>query len=242
MNLLFRIVSLLAAWSFLVSGTIAQNAGTVRLLVDPGHNFKFIVDKQFKLEQREVELSEGLHQFSVWAPERMVVDTPVFVVAGRSTDLVVRLPYSPEFKAYNEARSKYQTKKRWTQAAPLLVMAGGLVWTTLGYTNYSKAKKVLEDDREAYRINASPSDIRTLKDVTIPEHNKDLDQARNSLYIGTGIVAISAAATYYLMRKTAKWERPIFNDTEKVKFDGLVWMPTDRGTLFMAGLTIGLGR
>ena len=35
----------------------AQSAGKIRLLVDPGHNFKFVVDKQFKMEQREVELS-----------------------------------------------------------------------------------------------------------------------------------------------------------------------------------------
>ena len=221
---------------------LAQVAGKVRLLVDPGHNFKFVVDKQFKMEQREVELSEGLHDFSVWAPERMVVDTPVFVVAGRTTDLVVRLPYSPEFKAYSAATGDFETKRRWYRAAPIVVGAGGLIWTTIGYTKYSKAKKALEADRTKYDINADPGDIARLKGEVIPQHNEDLAKARRTIYAGASITAIGAFATYYIMRKTAKWERPIFNDQEKIKFDGLAWVPSDQGNFFMAGLTLSLGK
>jgi hypothetical protein len=59
------------------------------------------------------------------------------------------------------------------------------------------------------------------------------------LYITSAFTAVSAA-TYYFYRRTAKWERPLFDDKEKVKFDGMAWLPGERGGAFMAGLTIDL--
>ena len=38
-------------------------------MVDPGHDFEFIVDHKQRMQQREVKLTEGLHSFSLWAPD-----------------------------------------------------------------------------------------------------------------------------------------------------------------------------
>lgn len=222
--------------------TVAQNSGTLRLLVEPGHDFQFVVDYKHKLQKREVDLSEGLHHLSVWAPTRMIVDTSVFVVANRTSDLVMKLPLSPEFIAYKGELARYQVRKRWTLTAPILALAGGLTWTGIAYGKYSKARDRLASDRGNYAINVDPASIATLKNVTIPDHNKELRQARTGLFAATGVSVLSAAATWWLMRRTARWEEPRFHDLQKVKFDGLAWSPDQDGGLFMAGLTIHLAR
>ncbi|MBP6311318.1 MAG: hypothetical protein WAR83_04670 [Flavobacteriales bacterium] len=223
---------------FLVS---AQSAGKIRLLVDPGHNFKFVVDKQFKMEQREVELSEGLHHFSVWAPERMVVDTPVFVVADRTTDLVVRLPYSPEYEQYRNALSRYNSVRR-SRVISTIVLAGGLVWTGFSYGKYASAKDQLDTDRKAYEELSTPGEISVLKDKTIPEHNDDLVKARTGLYVSAAITTVAAGAMAYFRLITKRGDRPVFDDMEKVRFEGLTWVPDAHGSFWMAGITIPINK
>ncbi len=231
-------LSLLGCCLLLVGS--AQSTGTLRMLIDPGHDFSFIVDKKHRMQQREITLTEGLHDLTIWAPTRVIVDTAVFVIANRTSDLVVRLPYSQEYVAYRTELGRYQTKKRWVRTAPLLALAGGLVWTGIAIGTYGNAKDVLEADQKAYDINVDPTAIGTLKNSTIPAHNDDLKQARTNLYVASAFTALSAGAAWYISRRTAKWDRPIFDDKEKVRFDGLAWLPDNSGGIFMAGLTINL--
>lgn len=226
----------------LMSVSMAQNTGTLRMLIDPGNDFSFIVDKKHRMQQREITLSEGLHELTIWAPTRRMVDTAVFVIANRTSDLVVRLPYSQEYVDYRAELGRYQTKKRWMRTAPLVALAGGLIWTGVAIGKYGKAKDVLEADQKDYDINVDPAAIGALKEGTIPAHNEDLEKARTNLYLASAFTAVSAAATYYISRRTAKWERPIFDDKEKVRFDGLAWLPSHSGGVFMASLTINLAR
>ncbi len=233
---------LLLAMVVTTASVRSQNTGTLRLLVDPGHNFEFVVDKKHRMQQREVKLSEGLHHFSFWAPERMVVDTNVFVVADRTSDLVLKLPNSPEYIAYRRALAQHQSKRRVARTIPTVVTGGALIWTSLSLVKYQKARDVLEADRETYEIDVRPASIRTLKETTIPAHNEDLRKARTGVYTALGTTAICGAITYYLYRRSAKWDKPVFEDKQKVVFDGLVWLPSERGGMFHAGITIPLAR
>ena len=223
-------------------GAQAQNTGTLRLLVDPGHNFEFVVDKKHRMQQREVKLTEGLHHFSFWAPERAIVDTSVFVIADRTSDLALRLPYSAEYVSYREELGRFQAKKRWTRTAPLLAVAGGAVWTVVSLVRYGKAKNAQDEDQALYDINVDPQAIRTLKETTIPAHNDDLKKARTMLYASAGFTVLSTAAYIHIAKLTSKWERPIFDDKEKVKFNGLAWLPGQRGGMFTAVVTVQLSR
>lgn len=220
----------------------AQNTGTIRMLVDPGHNFSFVVDKKHRMQQREVKLGEGLHQLSVWAPDRMIVDTNVFVVADRTTDMVMRLPYSPEYVEYRAALGRLQSKRRVARTIPTVVTAGALIWTGINIGKYQKAHNALKEDQKIYDINVDPAAIRTLKEETIPQHNADLRAARTGLYTSVGVTAVSAGIMYYLYRRSSKWASPVMDDKQKVIFDGLVWVPNERGGMFHAGITIPLAR
>ena len=225
-----------------LSGAVAQQTGTVRLVIDPGHDFEFIVDHKQRMQQREVKLTEGLHSFSLWAPTRTIVDTSFFVIANRTSDLVVKLPLSLEFVEYRAELSRFQTKKRWTRTAPILALTGGLIWTGVAYDKYNKASKTLEEDRTLYDINVDPANISTLKGATIPADKETYKDARNNLYVASAFTVLAGAAAWYLFDRTAGWEVPLFEDKERLRFDGLSWMPVGGGGVFMAGLTINLDR
>ena len=60
--------------------------------------------------------------------------------------------------------------------------------------------------------------------------------------IASGFTLVSAGVTWYIRGRTARWEAPHFDDPEKVRFDGLSWMPGPNGGSWAAGLTIPLSR
>ena len=47
-----------------VTSVLAQSAGKLRLMIDPGAGYQFVLDKKYRMQQREVELSTGPHHFT----------------------------------------------------------------------------------------------------------------------------------------------------------------------------------
>ncbi|MBX2973848.1 MAG: hypothetical protein KF797_12155 [Flavobacteriales bacterium] len=219
----------------------AQATGTVRMLIDPGHDFQFVVDRKYRMQQREVTLGEGLHHFSVWAPERTIVDTNVFVVGGRSAELVMRLPYSAEYVAYRDAYVRYQNARK-LRVVPPVVFAAGALWAGLSYGAYTKAHDQLQADREAYAVATDPGRIANLKNELIPEHKADFKRARTSLILGSSLAAVGAGAFWYIRHRTKGLSAPTFEDKERIRFEGLTWIDTRRGGVFAAAVSIPLAR
>jgi hypothetical protein len=227
--------------SCLIAPSIAQNTGTLRLIVEPGHDFEFIVDRKHRMKQREIKLVEGLHDLSIWAPTRSIVDTVVFVIADRTSDLVVRLPYSREYADYRHALSEYTNGRRLRAVSPMILVAG-LIWTGVSYGSYTRAYDQLETDRERYDTSVDPGLINKLKDIEIPEHKDDFSKARTSLYMGAALTAVGAGVLWYVRSTTKDLQRPSFEDREKVRFDGIAWHQVPGGGVWVAGLSIPLAR
>ena len=222
------------------SSAHAQAAGKLRFIVDPGGNYSFVLDHQFRMQQREVELSAGPHHFTFWAPERRMVDTTITVVEGRTKDIVLYLPYSDAFRAYD--REVHEMKKRnlLTSALPTLAIVGTGVLAGVSFGKYKNAHDQLQADEEAYRTGSDPQAIAQLKDVLIPGHKTDLSDKRGVFYVTAGLFAAVAVGSTWMILRNAKRGAPKFNDTERVKFDGLVWLPSERGGYFMTGMHINL--
>ena len=219
----------------------AQNTGTLRLLVDPGHNYEFVVDKKHRMQQREVKLTEGLHHFSFWAPERMVVDTNVFVVADRTSDLVMKLPLSAEFITYQRELNDYRASRRARTWAPV-ILAGGLAWTGFSYARYDRAGDELDQAVADYHSSDEPGVIGQLKTKTIPERNEALKKARTSVMVSSMFSVAALGLGSYIWVKTKGKEKPTFEDKERIRFEGLSWMPDNHGPYWLAGLSIPLAR
>lgn len=218
----------------------AQSTGTVRMLIDPGHNFQVVVDSKYRMQRREVELGEGLHHFALWAPERVVVDTAVFVVADRTTDLVVHLPYSTEYTNYRNALVRYQNARKLRVIAPVVVGAG-ILWSGLSYAAHNKAHDQLQADRALYDTSTDPGLIAELKKERIPAHNAAFERARKSLIMGSAFTALGAGLFWYVRHRTQGLTVPVFEDKERIRFEGLTWIGGHQGGVF-AAVSIPLSR
>ncbi|MCB0791598.1 MAG: hypothetical protein H6595_11295 [Flavobacteriales bacterium] len=218
----------------------AQTTGTLRLLIDPGHNFTFVVDHQYRMQQREVTLTEGPHHFAFWAPGRMVVDTTLEVVPGRTIEYLLHLPESPAYRTYVQEYQAWRTRKRWVNAAPLVATLGGVAWSTVAFLNMRRAYQDLKDDQDHYTHGNVPSDVMMLKEGTIPAHEDALSRRRTMFGIAAGTTVLAAGATYLVHRMTRKWQAPVFDDREKLKFDGLTWWPQGADGVWCLRFTIPL--
>lgn len=220
----------------------AQDTGTLRLLIDPGDNFQFVVDRKFRMQQREVTLSGGPHHFAIWAPTRTIVDTTLLVVPGRTTDFVLRLPYSREYLAFRSEMDAHIQKRRWARTWPVAINVGAVAWTIVSYNGYRQAHRRLETDLATYENSVVPAEITVLKEEIIPAHKRDFRQARNMAIASAGVTALSAGFTWWRFKRTAQWPQPVFEDKERIRFEGLAFLPGRQGGHWATAITIPLAR
>ncbi len=217
---------------------LAQTVGKLRLLVDPGGNYQFVLDHKYRMQQRELELGIGAHHFSFWAPQRQIVDTTFNVMEGRTQDVVVRLPYSAEYRQYQNDIDHYRSRMWTHRLIPAVASVGGIAWSVLSYVNFKDAHEKLDQDVADYNAVYVPSELTKLKTVTIPADKDAFSSARTSFYVSTGITTAVLLGTAWLWMKSSKRAVPTFDDKEKVKFDGLVMIHDAHGSAWCAAITI----
>ena len=165
----------------------AQTSGKLRLLVDPGDSYEFVVDHQFRMQQREVELTTGPHHFSFWAPKRMVVDTTLVVEEGRTKSVVLYLPYSKDYLVYQRELQQYQR----TCGVPYR-RDGGAAFTIVSYSK-AKKKTTIGGPRGCDE-NRSPTWF------SVPEVRNDpaerMTSANTQYLVATGVTALFTGAAY----------------------------------------------
>ena len=230
-----------AACVLLCPAASAQSTGKLRLMVDPGHDFAFVLDGKHRMQSREVDLLEGNHRLQIWAPTRTIVDTTIYVRAGSTRELMVRLPYSEAYVQHQQDVRKFRERLWLQKALPTIATVGVGTWTLLSYLKYAKAGEQLDTDEAFYRSSADPSDIAELKQVTIPEHKDDFRKARTMLTISGSVFALAAAGTIWSYIRAGNAPAPTFDDKERIRFDGLVWVPSPDGSgTWLAGITLPL--
>lgn len=214
------------------AGACAQGSGKLRLMVEPAKGSSYVLDHSFRLQQPEVELTPGPHHFSFWAPMRRVVDTTLVVEPGRATDVLLQLPVSEEYRSYL-AEVDRRRRAKWLQCVlPGAVTVGLGIYGYHRYTKYRDAHDALEADEAFYRSSSSPLALSHLKDETIPAHKETFKAERTKFIVSAGLFGAAALGTAYGILRHAKRPKPVFEDKEKLKFDGLVWMPTRGGGVF----------
>jgi hypothetical protein len=234
-----RLVVMLAFSHFHLSTlTFGQSTGTLRLLIDPGDSYQFVLDGKYRMQEREVKLMEGPHTFTFWAPTRSMVDTVLRVVPDRTTDVVLRLPYSPEYLAYQQELRQLEKQQWLGRVLPSALTLGTGVWAALSFADYKDAHDRLEADEALYTTSANPRELELLKSSVVPQHQQEFKEARTMFYVSGGVFLASAAFTTWSIIKASRRPAPTFQDKEKVKFDGLVWVPGARGGSLAMGLSI----
>ncbi len=228
---------IMSALVVLAGATMAQSSGKLRLQIDPPASFFYKLDHQFTMQRADLELLDGPHHFSFWAPERNVVDTTITIAGGENRILNLRLPFSKEYLVYQRDLKAFRKERQLMRLIPAAATGVSLVYTVAKYGRMKKAHDRLEADRKAYDEAASPNAITVLKNETIPSHRDDFTKARTGYQVAAGITVLFAGATAYMYLRSAKRKKPVFIDAEKVRFDGLSWMPGANGGEWTGGLT-----
>ncbi|MEO8068395.1 MAG: hypothetical protein ABI599_11935 [Flavobacteriales bacterium] len=231
-------------WVLLLISTTAdsQSPGTLRLFIDPGNNFSFVLDGKHRMQQREVTLPGGPHRFQFWAPTRRIVDTTLAVFPDRTVDFTLRLPFSDEYKAYQFQMKAFRNNRKVNRLVPLLATGASAVVSTVLFIKYSDAHKQLEEDVALYDALTTPGAIRVLKEQDMVAHVDDFKKAETRFAISAGVTGGLAILTGYLFVKSARVKVPVFDDKERVKFDGLAWMPGSKGGTWGGGFTINMAK
>jgi hypothetical protein len=219
---------------------LAQATGQLRLRVIPEQGMQYVLDGKHRMTDRELTLIEGAHRFTFWAPERRMLDTTFFVIGGRTQEVTVQLRYTPEYAEYRAALVRYERGKRWGRYLPPVVSAGATAWAVSSYFNYRNKYRDLDALREEYTTSADPAGIERLKQERIPEAKDDFGKARTQAVVSGSVMMLSLGATVYIRQRIARSTEPMYQDQERVRFEGLVYQPTPQGGFWTAGLTIPL--
>lgn len=224
-----------------VAGSVmAQSSGQLRFTFEPDKGMEYVLDDKFRMSDHTPTLIEGSHRFIFWAPERSMLDTTINVLPDVSTDVFVRLRYTQDFVDHRKAAQRYERNKRWSTYLPPAITAGAAAWATVSIINLDKADSDLNELASSYESSSDPAGIRRLKNEDIPAAKSDLSAARTQAYVATGVFAVTLAGTLWLRHRVANSSAPIFEDKEKVRFDGLVWIPDARGGAWAGGISIPL--
>lgn len=235
------VVVLMITWAHVHMGTCAfgQATGKLRLNVQPIGSTEYVVDGKYRLHDREITLDQGAHRFLFWAPERRILDTTLTVVPDQTTEIMLELRYSQEFIAHRRAAQRYTLLHRWGRIAPPVIAAGLGAWAVTSFVTYKQASDDLVELNDTYASLTVPNEIDVLKDDRIPTAKDDFAKARTQFYVSTGLFVVSLGAVAYLRHLTTAAQTPVFEDKEKVRFDGLVWAPAPHGGgTWAAALTI----
>lgn len=216
---------------------MGQGKGQVRLFIDPGHNFEYILDKEDRLKDKVVELTTGEHHFTFWAPTRAVVDTVITVEEGEQA-FYLRLPFSISYLAHERRMQRFKKKVFLQRSLPAIVTLGAGIWAGISYGKHRKAHNDLESLYDEYNTEVVPFSITKLKTQDIPEAKDEFDRSKRQFTIATAVFAVSAIGTAYAFIKTKDLEAPIFEDKAKIKFDGMAYLPGENGGMVHTGLTI----
>ena len=224
----------------LISSASAQIPGTLRLFIDPGHEFSFVLDDKYRMQQREVTLPAGQHRFQFWAPTRRIVDTTLTVLPDIPRDFTLRLPYSDEYKVYQEQLLRYRNNRKLNRLLPMAATGVSAIVSVSMFVKYKNAHDQLAEDVDQYNSLTSPGAISRLKNETMPAHQADFNKAERNFIISTSITGGLAVLTTYLYVKSARMKVPLFEDKERLKFEGLAWVPGERGGTWAGGFTFNL--
>ncbi len=208
----------------------AQSTGTLRVFCEPAGSCQYVLDGKHRMNDRELTLLDGPHRFVFWAPERRMLDTTFLVSGGNLREVKVQLRYSQEFIEYRQQSENHLRNDRWMRYGTSALAVGAGAWAGVSIARAINARKDLDVLGEEYTTSSDPGGISDLKVERIPDANTELRRSRTMAYVSSGAFALSAGAWWYVQKVRRSRTPPVFEDKEKVRFDGLVWTPNASGS------------
>lgn len=232
--------SLLGSWM----SSFGQSDVEVKMLVQPFPQVEYILNDTGRLKEVEVpvvRLPAGDHHLVFWAPNCGILDTVLHLAPGTPMVQMRKiLRPTPEYLNYRRhARGVWLHKAMW-RGIPLLVTIGFGIKAYSDHKAHDQAYDDLHALQDSYPTLALPSTISALKQVTIPAAQQKLDDTRQKFVISMALCGAGALATIYGFIRAGKLQYPSYQDKEKVRFDGLAWIPEGNTGMVITGISIPL--
>ena len=231
-------VHLLIPIALIAQIACAQVTGKVRITGIPEQGLRYVLDGKYEMTDREVTLTEGDHHFTFWAPEHRILDTTIFVMGNWTYDLKVVLQRPYEFVEYRSELERYHSRQKLGRTIPPIVTAGLGAWAVVSTLRYAKAHKDLDALGDEYSTLSDPAAIARLKEEEIPAAKDEFNKMRTQTYVSAGLFAVSLGAAAYIRHRIAHQQPPTYEDKERSRFEGLVWLPGPSGGTWAAAITI----
>jgi hypothetical protein len=220
-----------------------RNSPEVKLLVQPFRRVQFILNDTERLKEvyvPAVRLTAGDHRLIFWAPNCSILDTTLHVVSGKDMELRKVLHQTPEFLAYKRDHFHVGMKKALWKGVPLLFTIGFGIKALSDHQAHDQAFDDLHALRDNYATLTSHIDIEALKRSSIPAAQDKLDATRHQLILSLTLCGVGVLATVYGFIRAGRLAYPEYEDKERIRFEGLAWVPTRNGGMYLAGLCIPL--
>lgn len=198
--------------------------GALKLFVKPGGDFFIQVDGSEPQQAHILNLSDGEHHLAVWSYGYEVMDTVLTVVANETTKVYLELSKSPAYQEHERLANKYQKQKVAYQVYTSGFLAASAIATTIFYVRQNGQFNEFESLSKDYRNSTDPQEILKLKGEL--EEVSD-NQQRNLRYfqVGVPVTIVAAGLTYWGFRKSAGMEQPVYNDPNRLRFQGVSFTP-----------------
>lgn len=231
--------ALVVAACLLVHAVNAQERVELKFQVFPMNGLMVRIDDQAPAQGiSAVSVEPGTHRFRFWAPGFAVWDTILHVAQGQDALLRKVLRHSPDHIAYQEGRQHIARQKAALRGVPLLATAITGYLSLKSKKDHDQAYDDLLALQDTYEASNSVSGIGVIKQESLPDARSEVDRTRKALTTNLAICGVAVAATVYGFMRAAKLEYPAYEDRDKVRFEGLSWIPDGKGGTWLAGLTI----
>lgn len=222
MRTLITILSMIILAPFVA---LAQT-GWVKFNVFPVERYQCKVDGELLSKGTSgVELPQGPHRISFYSPRMTVWDTVVQVIPDSVIVLRKVLTASVEYRNFIRMDRNVSYKKSMLVGLPLLATLGsGTAWL-FAHREFREARSSVEELQASYAGLDTPADVVIWRERDVPDAIERQDKGLQRTYVWGGVTVVSGAVLFLMARKAARLERPVFEDKEGLRFQGISYIP-----------------
>lgn len=172
-----------------------------------------------------VQLSKGSHRLFFHAPKMSMWDTVVHVIPDSTVLIKKVLVASQEYKEYMRLNRNISYRKSILVGLPMLATIGsGTAWF-FAFREFREARSSVRSLQSSYTGLDDPIDVVNWRGRDVPDAVDRQDESLQRTYFFGGATVVSGVLLYLAARKASRLERPLFEDKEGFRFQGISYVP-----------------
>lgn len=212
---------------WLLGGALHAQEGEVQLIVHPMERVEYLLDgkERRKATSQWLRLDTGTHHLVFWAPVRQMWDTTLHIANGDRILLRKNLALTDEYVAHRKQVGRMGRNKFLLKVVPVVgVLVAGNA-TLKARTRHDEAYAELKQLEASYATLTDRPALAYLKNVNLPQAGQRVDDTRRDMLVLGATTGVAILATVYGFWKASKLVRPVHEDKERLRFEGLSWSP-----------------